>query len=56
MQAARYRLEQNMLFQGTVTGKLPQDEAGYTVEVKRQGALARPSVAAAPPSDGFTCN
>lgn len=38
--AARYRLEQNMLFQGTVTGKLPQDEAGYTVEVKRQGALA----------------
>jgi hypothetical protein len=38
--AARFRLEQDMLFQGTVSGTLPQDEAGYSVQVTRLGALA----------------
>lgn len=38
--AARYRLEQNMLFQGTVSGQLPQDGSSYTVQVTRQGTLA----------------
>lgn len=42
--AARYRLEQDMTFQGTVAGSLPQDEASYNAEVTRQGPLAEVAV------------
>jgi len=38
--AARYQLEKNILFQGKVSGTLPQDDAHYSVDVSRDGALA----------------